>query len=497
MLATGSCIRPARRMCHYHLDSSVASRQSPENSMEKTFNVINFGCRATQADGAAIEQALQDFHLRKSAAWQRSDVVVINTCTVTNTADVEARQMIRRVHRENPGAKIVVTGCYAQRAPEEIARIEGVTCVVGNSHKEQLAPIVATNYLEDSPFPILGNERTVVEGADVFCSSIFESRQLRVIADASGGGRTRPVLKVQDGCSYRCSYCIIPWVRGDSRSLPSAEVIRQAGLLLDQGFREITLTGIHLGGYGRDADKQETLARLAQQLLREERLERLRLSSIEPLEYTNELIDLVAESPKMAKHFHVPLQSGSDRILRLMRRPYLAEYYADLVNRMRRRVPDAAIGADVMVGFPTETDEDHANTVQLLNAAPMTYLHVFPYSHRPGTSSANLQPAIHGKVARQRGKELRNLANLKNLGFRRSFVGKELSVITLAQCLNENTQALSTNYLKVEISKDAVAANQVLSAGITGLTAEGLRGDIRQCKQIPGSTEADVLVGAR
>ncbi len=465
-----------------------------ENSMEKTFNVINFGCRATQADGAAIEQALQDFHLQKSGRWEGSDVVVINTCTVTNTADVEARQMIRRVHRENPAAKIIVTGCYAQRAPGEIARIEGVTCVIGNSHKEQLAPIVAANYLGDSPFPILGNERPAVEGADVFCSSIFESRQLRVIADASGGGRTRPVLKVQDGCSYRCSYCIIPSVRGDSRSLPSLEVIRQARLLLDQGFREITLTGIHLGGYGRDADPKETLAQLAQQLLKEERLERLRLSSIEPLEYTDDLIDLVAESPKMARHFHVPLQSGSDRILRLMRRPYLAEYYADLVAKMRRRVPDAAIGADVMVGFPTETDEDHANTVQLLNAAPMTYLHVFPYSHRPGTASANLKPAVHGRIAQQRGKELRDLALRKNLAFRSSFVGKDLSLITLAQERDEHAQALSTNYLKVEIRSCSVEANQILSAEITGLTGEGLRGEIKQHKHVPSNI--DVHVGA-
>ena len=464
--------------------------------MEKTFNVINFGCRATQADGAAIEQALQDFHLRKSVEWQQSDVVVINTCTVTNTADVEARQMIRRVHRENPAAKIVVTGCYAQRAPEEIARIEGVTCVIGNSHKEQLAPIVATHYLTDAPFPILGTERAAVEGADVFCSSIFESRQLRIIADASGGGRTRPVLKVQDGCSYRCSYCIIPSVRGDSRSLPSAEVIRQARLLLDQGFCEITLTGIHLGGYGRDAGHKGTLAQLTQELLKEERLERLRLSSIEPLEYTDELIDLVAESPKMAKHFHVPLQSGSDRILRLMRRPYLAENYAGLVAKMRRRVPNAAIGADVMVGFPTETDEDHANTVQLLDAAPMTYLHVFPYSHRPGTASASLKPEVHGRIAQQRGKELREISARKNLGFRSSFVGKELSVITLAQEFNEYAQALTTNYLKVEISKSWVEANRIVSAEITGLTAEGLLGDIRPHKHISAARE-DVLVGAR
>ncbi|MCI0622873.1 MAG: tRNA (N(6)-L-threonylcarbamoyladenosine(37)-C(2))-methylthiotransferase MtaB [Acidobacteria bacterium] len=448
--------------------------------MDKTFNVINFGCRATQADGAAIERALLNLDLRKSVRWQRSDVVVINTCTVTNTADVEARQVIRRVHRENPTAKIVVTGCYAQRAPQELARIQGVTCVIGNSHKERLAPILAANYLATAPFPIL-QEQTRVEGADVFCSSIFESRQLRVIADATGAGRTRPVLKVQDGCSYRCSYCIIPSVRGDSRSLPAAEVMRQVGLLLDQGFREITLTGIHLGGYGRDSSPQETLAQLARRLLKEERLERLRLSSIEPLEYTDELIDLVAESPRMAKHFHVPLQSGSDRILRMMRRPYLAEYYVCLVAKMRQRVPDAAIGADVMVGFPTETDADHANTQALLETSPMTYLHVFPYSLRPGTASANLRPEVRGEIAQQRGRELRELAARKNREFRSSFVGKPLSVITLGQSGEEPTvEAVSSNYLKVEISNGAVASNQILSARITELTAEGLRGEVAQ-----------------
>src|SRR5262245_12253642 len=449
--------------------------------MEKTFNVINFGCRATQADGAAIEQAMEDFHLQKASTWRKSDVVIINTCTVTNTADVEARQMIRRVHRENPSAKIVVTGCYAQRAPDEIARIQGVTCVVGNSHKEQLASI-AENYVKVSPFPILRNE-TRNEGADVFCSSIFESRHLRVIADASGGGRPPPVLKIQDGCSYRCSYCIIPAVRGESRSLPEAEAIRQTRWLLDQGFREITLTGIHLGGYGKDAKEHKTLAGLLRNLLKEEKLERLRLSSIEPLEYTDELIELVAKSPKMAKHFHVPLQSGSDRILRLMRRPYLAQYYTDLVAKMRERVPDAAIGADVMVGFPTETREDHARTLELLEAAPMTYLHVFPYSNRPGTASVNLRPEVHGKIAQERARAIRELAARKNLAFRDSFVGKRLSVITLAQESNEPPQAVSSNYLKVEIEEGSAPSNEILSMEITGLTRDGVRGRITTMEQ--------------
>lgn len=446
---------------------------------EKTFNIINFGCRATQADGAALEQAFLDRHLKKSDVWQQSDVVVINTCTVTNTADVEARQMIRRVHRENPGAQIVVTGCYAQRAPHELLSLKGVRCVIGNSHKDQLVPIVVDKYLGRPGFPALDPAPPAGDGsANIYCSSIFESRKLRVIADPSGGGRTRPVLKVQDGCSYRCSYCIIPSVRGDSRSLPANEVRLQLRRLLDAGFREVTLTGIHLGGYGRDLGDRSGLAGLVRELLKEERLARLRLSSIEPLEYSDELIELVAESPGMAKHFHVPLQSGSDRILRLMRRPYTAEFYARLVEKMRRAVPEAAIGADVMTGFPTESGADHADTKALLEAAPMTYLHVFPYSPRPGTDSVRLKPVVRGDIAQERSLELRELAARKNEQFRSLFVGGALSVIMLdGEVESGGTPAVSTNYLRVEVSGGSRQPNELLNVKITGMTISGLRAE--------------------
>jgi threonylcarbamoyladenosine tRNA methylthiotransferase MtaB len=444
---------------------------------KKTFKIVNFGCRATQADGAAIEQAFCNHDLQNAKSWEHADVVVVNTCTVTNAADMEARQMIRRVHRENPDARIVVTGCYAQRSPGELAKMDGVTCVIGNSHKDRLVPIVTRSYLGSSEPPVVdgGLQTADKDGADIFCSSIFESRELRSIADQSGGGRTRPVLKVQDGCSYRCSYCIIPWVRGESRSLAVSEVLRQVRFLLDRGFREITFTGIHLGGYGRDRTGDGNLAQLVRVVLEEKRLARLRLSSIEPLEYTDELIDLVAESPRMAKHFHVPLQSGSDRVLRLMRRPYTAKFYSSLVEKMRRKVPEAAIGADVMVGFPTETAADHAETKTLLESAPMTYLHVFPYSPRPGTASANLKPEVRGDVAQRRSLELRELASRKNGEFRSSFVGKSLSVITLDRMPKPGTiEALSTNYLKVDLTRESLQPNQIVDVKITGVTSVGL-----------------------
>ncbi len=464
---------------------------------QQTFNIINFGCRATQADGAAIEQAFRNRQLSESRSWKDSDIVVINTCTVTHSADAQARQMIRRVHRENPNAKIVVTGCYAQRVPEELAQIDGVTSVIGNSHKEQLVPIVMRNYLPSGlpegldpgfrdecnpPGQVSGPVRSLVSsnsGGDVFCSSIFDSRQLRSIADASGGGRTRPVLKVQDGCSLRCSYCVIPYVRGDSRSLPEEEVLRQVARLLDQGFKEIVLTGIHLGAYGRDLRERGSLAGLIRRILGQEKLERLRLSSIEPLELTDEIMELVASSPKMAKHFHTPLQSGADRILRLMRRPYTAEYYARLVTKLRERVPDAAIGADVMVGFPTETDADYEGTVEMVQNTPITYLHVFPYSERPGTASAQLKPEVPKKVAEQRSLTLRTLAAEKNLQFRRSFVDKVVSVITLAEGeADGNRQALSSNYLKVELSNVGVKPNQLVEVLVKGCTLDGVTAEL-------------------
>jgi threonylcarbamoyladenosine tRNA methylthiotransferase MtaB len=442
----------------------------------KTFNIVNFGCRATQADGAALEQAFLDNRFQKSEGWNRSDIVVINTCTVTHAADAEARSLIRRVHRENPTARVVVTGCYAQRVPGEVAAISGVSCVVGNSHKDQLVSIVTQRERQLSEAAgFTENELFSSSGASVYCSSIFESRELRTIGDPGGAGRTRPVLKVQDGCSYRCSFCVIPSVRGNSRSLSIDEVLRQTRILLNQGYQEITLTGIHLGGFGRDLGEKESLAQLVKCLLREDRLRRLRLSSIEPLEYTDDLIDLVAQSPKMAKHFHVPLQSGSDRILRLMRRPYTAEFYRRLVEKMRQRVPDAAIGADVMVGFPTETEKDYSETKTLLNLAPMTYLHVFPYSQRPGTSAASMQPLVRSEVTSQRGNELRQLASHKNREFREKFTGKRIEVMTLHWNTPEGfADALSSHYLKVKIDGPRIQPNRLREVIVTGITSEGL-----------------------
>jgi threonylcarbamoyladenosine tRNA methylthiotransferase MtaB len=443
-----------------------------------TFNIINFGCRATQADGAAIEQAFLDQNAEKSTSWTDSDIVVINTCTVTQSADAQARQLIRRVKRNNPRAKIVVTGCYAQRDPEKLAQMKEVSCVIGNSHKDQLVQLV----LENGPLA----ETTDIQSsasAPIHCSNIFESKTLEPIAASHGGDKTRPVLKVQDGCSLRCSYCVIPYVRGNSRSLPTAEVLRQVEHLLALGYREVVLTGIHLGAYGRDLPTPLNLAGLTRRLLELKGLERLRLSSIEPLEVTPELIGLVRGEQRLARHFHVPLQSGSNRILRLMRRPCRAEEYALLLNRLRASLPDAAIGADVMVGFPTESDHDFEETRQLLEDLPVTYLHVFPYSGRPGTPAAELKPKVPERVIQERGKTLRELGNRKSLEFRGSLLGTTLSVLFLARESEDYVlEGISSNYVKVQVESAHLQKNRIYEIRALGLTEEGIRGEILNSK---------------
>jgi len=442
-----------------------------------TFSVINFGCRTTQADGAAIEEALLNKNLRKEEIGKTSDLVIINTCTVTKTADAKARQTIRRIHRKNPATKIVVTGCYAQRAPQEIVQIKGVTSVIGNSHKNQLASLVVNDHLSVKDSLVSKEKSSILPGgASVYCSSIFESTELRSIADMSGGGRTRAFLKVQDGCSYRCSYCVIPFVRGHSRSLPLEEVLHQVRNLLRQGYREIVLTGIHLGGYGRELRTKTNLAGLIRRLLKEKSLTRLRLSSIEPREMTDEIIELIATSPKMANHFHVPLQSGSGRVLRLMRRPYQPDEYLCLVERIRKIVPNAAIGADLLVGFPTETLKDHTQTRDLILNSPLTYLHVFPFSSRPGTQAAQLQNTIPKTISDQRSLDLRKIGEQKNCSFRQSQIGRSISVITLETKISQGTtRALSSNFLRVDLPDLSVQPNQLLNVKVMSINENGVR----------------------
>src|SRR6058998_522159 len=493
------------------------------------FYVQNFGCRATQADGAAIERQFLDQGVHPALDSAEADIVVINTCTVTAEADRDARAAVRRVHRQNPGCQIIVTGCYAQRAPQEVAALPGVSRVIGNSHKHELANIIReTSFV---PLSELAKER-------VFVSDIFAHTELLAapVFD-SANQRTRPNLKVQDGCGNRCSFCVIPSVRGHSRSLPLAEVIREVNALVEAGYREVVISGINLGRWGRDLhdprrDSRPRLSGRAQlagastgaketvpysfasdttelssaarsyrfenlihAILAQTPLEKLRISSVEPMDWSNQLIALMAESTRIAKHAHVPLQSGSDSVLRRMHRRYRPWHYREKIEKIRAAMPTAAIGGDVMVGFPGETDAEFEETRRIIEDLPFTYFHVFTYSARPGTPAAAMPNQVPVHVARERNRILRDLAGEKHGLFMRSFIGKTIDAITLNthvgtaalggpaeqssaedfQPSSSFTSALADNYLKLRLH-GYHQPNHWISAKIASVDGDTLTG---------------------
>ena len=450
----------------------------------QTFYIEQFGCRATQADGAAIERQLREQGMLPAIEAFRADFVVVNTCTVTSAADAQARDAIRKITAANPGARVIVTGCYAQRAPEELAALPGVALVVGNSHKPQISPWIAEASRSDAmaprdfvpaaalhhhrqnTSPLLSTGTTPAPqhqpeidsrlSAKILTGDIFDASSFLAAPVLGGEGHhTRPTLKIQDGCNLRCSYCVIPFVRGKSRSLPPDDVIREIRRLALSGYREIVLSGINLGTYGRDLSPRVEFLDLLRRILGDTSVERLRISSIEPLDVTQDLIALFASTDRIAQHFHMPLQSGSDRILAAMHRWYRTEHYARRVELIREHLPHAAIGADVISGFPGETEDDHAATLAFIKRLPFTYLHVFSYSARPGTKAAALPRHLSALTIQQRARELRALGEAKATAFRQSQLGRTLRVLTLHR--NETdaadlTPALSSNYLKLTVA---------------------------------------------
>ena len=465
-----------------------------------SFYVENFGCRATQADGAVLEQQFRQRGFDHAAEPSQADWVVLNTCAVTAAAEQDARRTIRRVRRTNPASKIVVTGCYAQRAPDEIASLPGVSHVVGNSHKHHLADLVTQGRLPgeastDSSFLPLAQLTAGIKSVpewdkpEIFVSDIFAHTELLAapVFD-SAHHRVRPNLKVQDGCNNRCSFCIIPYLRGRSRSLKLAEVLRQVNDLVNSGYREIVISGINLGRWGRDflgdpeagsslvlggkPGRRPRFEDLLRAILEHSAIEKLRISSVEPMDWSESLIGLMADSPRIAKHAHVPLQSGSDTVLRRMHRKYRPWHYRDKIERIRAAIPSGAIGADVMVGFPGESDREFADTYRMIERLPLTYLHVFTFSARPGTLAASLPQPVPAQVARERNRILRQLGTEKKLAFMRSFVGSKLRAITLSspspECPDNTTQALSDNYLSVRV-RGRHASNHWIDIQVEGI----------------------------
>jgi threonylcarbamoyladenosine tRNA methylthiotransferase MtaB len=457
-----------------------------------TFRLVSFGCRASQADGAALKRQLLDAGLKASAKVEEISIAVLNTCTVTAAADAELRQVVRRIHRANPECRILVTGCYAQRAPAEIAALPGVAWVVGNSHKHAIAELLGRAAVRAEALTLHGFQARpdaessprnrlvqigepgapISQGAETLVGEISDEFHF---APAFPDDRTRPTLKIQDGCNARCSFCVIPDVRGPSRSLAPERVIEEVRALVDHGCQEAVVSGINLGSYGKDLDRRITLLGLIERILDETSIRRLRLSSIEPMDVSQELIRLAARQPRLARHFHVPLQSGSDRILRLMSRRYWTTQYAERILAIHEQVPGCGIGADVMVGFPGETAEDHEASLRFIESLPFTYLHVFPYSARPGTPAGGLASQVTGRIIHERGRDMRSLIRRKRGAFLRAQVGRTLSALTLDDTVDGAPVALSSNYVKVLLPSSDVRPNTLLdlSVGRAGVSRGG------------------------
>ena len=422
-----------------------------------TFYIEQFGCRATQADGAAIERQLLERGSTLADSPGTADVVVVNTCTVTAAADAQAREAIRKLHAQNPSTRIVVTGCYAQRAPQELAVLPGVSYVVGNSHKPQIPDLLAPQTAVAPPASSVVSLESLSGSAPILAGDIFELQDV-LVAPVLGGesSHTRPTLKIQDGCNNRCAFCVIPFVRGKSRSLSPQAVIGEIRRLSEAGFKEIVLSGINLGAWGRDLSPRHELLDLLIKILEVTSIERLRLSSIEPLDVTRDLIALFSSTPRLAAHFHMPLQSGSDRILAAMNRWYRTEHYARRIELIREHLPHAGIGADVIAGFPGESEQDHAATLGFIEQRAFSYLHVFSYSSRPGTRAARLPGQLPAATIKRRARELRCLGEAKSAAFYLSQSGRRLSALTLRHSGSADsrdwTPALSSNYMKLRLA---------------------------------------------
>jgi len=388
------------------------------------YAVVTFGCRVNQADSLGVEAALTAAGAT-AVSSERADVVLVNTCSVTASADQGARQTIRRIHRENPGARIVVTGCFASRAPDDLRALPGITAIVPNTDK---AALVSTL------LPMLD-----ITPGDGPCGQTPGPGLM---------GRTAWTLRVQTGCDEPCSYCIIPTTRGTSRSRTLDDVLGELRRVLEAGYKEVALTGVHLGAWGRELRNPGALVELLAALAVEPGGFRVRVSSLEPMDCTPEVLDVITGHPaRFAAHLHLPMQHAANELLAAMRRPYTVERYAALVDAVRRRIPDAAIGSDLIVGFPGETDAQAEGLVAYLETSPLTHLHVFPYSDRPGTAAARLPGKVHGSIVKARAQRLREVSRTLAARFRASQTGRVRPALTI----DDGQTAVTDNYLRVAV----------------------------------------------
>lgn len=416
--------------------------------MTKKIAFYTFGCKQNQFETEGMREILakNGFEITSFDTF-KADIFVVNTCTVTAKADMHARQLVRRIGRLNPKAQIIVTGCYAQRDPSALTELPQVKVVCGNLEKKDILSII---------------QLTTQSEPSVLVENITQEKKFDVFALTEFGGHTRAFVKIQDGCNAACSYCVIPSVRGKSRSLEPGLALDLIKRLVANGYQEIVLSGIHIGMFGRDLAPKTTLTDLIQRIIEIPDLRRVRLGSIEPNTISDSLIELVASSPKICRHFHIPLQSGSDRIIKAMKRPFNRERFKELITRIVTQIPSVGIGCDVIVGFPGEEEEDFRQSYDLIEALPIAYLHVFNFSRREGTIAYDLPNQVNPEIRKHRSKELRALSRHKQRLFRKGFIGQTLPCLFLERRHKQTglLEAISDNYIDILVDDSDVLFGQ-------------------------------------
>ncbi|MGQ9645966.1 MAG: tRNA (N(6)-L-threonylcarbamoyladenosine(37)-C(2))-methylthiotransferase MtaB [Thermodesulfobacteriota bacterium] len=439
-----------------------------------TLSIATLGCKVNQFESEALMASLEQkgYHLVPFKAG--ADIAIINTCTVTQRADFQSRQMMRRAFRFNPKSLIVVTGCYSQVDPEAIARMSEVKYILGNVEKYRIPDLLPL---------IEGGNHSPIQVSDIQKQSIFTDTPLRIFHL-----HTRALLKIQDGCDARCSYCIVPYARGPSRSLPPESVSAHMGALKEWGYQEVVLTGIHLGSYGRDFSPPFPLEQLLRQLEEQETPCRIRLSSIEPMDFSKELIHFLSGSKKVCPHLHIPVQSAEDEILKRMNRNYDRSFLCDLIQELHHVIPGLSIGADVIVGFPGETEEKFRRTYEWIESLPFSYLHVFPFSKRKGTPAFHDPKVVAQADITRRAEAMRELGKQKRRTFYSRFLHRELNVLVEArrERATGGWRGLSQNYIPVLLPSEGMGKgnlngiNQEWTVKVTGFTETGLVGQMME-----------------
>ncbi len=426
--------------------------------MNKKVAFYTLGCKLNYSETSTIGRQFNQAGFDTVDFTDAADVYIINTCSVTDNADKKCRKVVKEALKHSPNAYVTIVGCYAQLKPQEIANIEGVDMVLGAAEKFRIVEFISD---------LTKNPKTVIHNSPIAETTTF-------VASHSFGDRTRTFLKVQDGCDYSCTFCTIPLARGESRSDTIENIVKQAEEIASSGIKEIVLTGVNIGDFGlRGGNREDKFLDLIQALDKVEGINRIRISSIEPNLLTNEIIEFVAQSDRFVPHFHIPLQSGSDKILGLMRRRYKRDLYVDRVNTIKALMPDCCIGVDVIVGFPGETREDFIETYNFLNELNISYLHVFTYSERENTPAIDMDGAVPGSQRADRSKMLHILSEKKRRVFYESQIGKDAEVLFEGDHKEGFMHGFTKNYVKVKIKYDPVLVNELKPVKLEAILPDG------------------------